>query len=213
MKPKVSDTDHSLKKVRGPYNSKGKDKTKQLVTEETARIVETLYSRRPDMVFTCLKCEYNSTQRGHLKEHVEKHIEGLKYFCSFCNKKSSTSQSLRGHMQKYHWSRSKKKKHGDNHISATTVHCRKILHPQYYWGAIWNISWNIKSITDFGLALLAPILPNKDVIGRNIEGLEYPCNQCENISRSSHNFIDHMRTKNWGLKYLPLQFPCSWLTN
>ena len=102
MKPKVSDTDHSLKKVRGPYNSKGKDKTKQLVTEETARIVETLYSRRPDMVFTCLKCEYTSTQRGHLREHVEKHIEGLKYFCSFCNKKSSTSQSLRGHMQKYH---------------------------------------------------------------------------------------------------------------
>ena len=102
MKPKVSDTDHSWKKVRGPYNSKGKDKTKQLVTEETARIVETLYSRRPDMVFTCLKCEYTSTQRGHLKEHVEKHIEGLKYTCSFCNKKSSTSQSLRGHMQKYH---------------------------------------------------------------------------------------------------------------
>ena len=133
MKPKVSDTDHSLKKVRGPYNSKSKDKTKtkQLVTEETARIVETLYSRRPDMVFTCLKCEYTSIQRGHLKEHVEKHIEGLKYFCSFCNKKSSTSQSLRGHMQKYHWSRSKKKKHGDNHISATTVQC--------YWGAIWNI--------------------------------------------------------------------------
>ena len=171
MKPKVSDTDHSWKKVRGPYNSKGKDKTKQLVTEETARIVETLYSRRPDMVFTCLKCEYTSTQRGHLREHVEKHIEGLKYFCSFCNKKSSTSQSLRGHMQKYHWSRSKKKKHGDNHISATTVHSRR------YYNCILSVTEerfeiylfrNMKSITDFGLALLAPILPNKDVIGGNL---------------------------------------------
>ena len=30
MKPKLSDTDHSLKKVRGPYNSKGKDKTKKI---------------------------------------------------------------------------------------------------------------------------------------------------------------------------------------
>ena len=149
MKPKLSDTDHSLKKVRGPYNSKGKDKTKQLVTEETARIVETLYSRRPDMVFTCLKCEYTSTQRGHLREHVEKHIEGLKYTCSFCNKKSSTSQSLRGHMQKYHWSRSKKKKHGDNYISATTVHSRRYyncilsvteeLHPQCYWGVASSV--------------------------------------------------------------------------
>ena len=171
MKPKVSDTDHSWKKVRGPYNSKGKDKTKQLVTEETARIVETLYSRRPDMVFTCLKCEYTSTQRGHLREHVEKHIEGLKYFCSFCNKKSSTSQSLRGHMQKYHWSRSKKKKHGDNYISATTVHSRR------YYNCILSVTEerfeiylfrNMKSITDFGLALLAPILPNKDVIGGNL---------------------------------------------
>ena len=27
---------------------------------------------------------------------------------------------------------------------------------------------NMKNITDFGLALLAPILPNKDVIGGNL---------------------------------------------
>ena len=36
--------------------------------------------------FYCKVCGYNSRNKGHANEHVEKHIEGLEYPCSICSK-------------------------------------------------------------------------------------------------------------------------------
>ena len=98
IKPKLCQTDNSKIKPKGvsTYN-----KVKSIISEDTARLVETLYKNHNE-VYTCLKCDYTSVYRRNLKEHVEKHIEGLKYQCNLCGKNSSSSHSLRGHLRKYH---------------------------------------------------------------------------------------------------------------
>ena len=72
---KVKEENIKTKPNRTPTK---KEKVKPIIAEETARLVETLYTN-VDGVYACLKCNYNSLQKGHLKEHVEKHIEGLRY--------------------------------------------------------------------------------------------------------------------------------------
>ena len=36
--------------------------------------------------FFCNNCDYTSNHKSHIQDHVEKHIEGLEYPCSACNK-------------------------------------------------------------------------------------------------------------------------------
>ena len=36
--------------------------------------------------FSCKVCGYNTRNKGHANEHVEKHIEGLEYPCNICSK-------------------------------------------------------------------------------------------------------------------------------
>ena len=94
IKPKLCQTgsDIKMRLSRAPTN-----RVKPIIQEEIARQVETLYKKR-----ACLKCPYTSNHRSHLKEHVEKHIEGLKYPCNFCGTVSSSSMSMRVHLRKRH---------------------------------------------------------------------------------------------------------------
>ena len=98
--PKLAQTDD----IKMRYKRRSQtNKVKPIIPEEVVRQVETLYTKLDiHGVFACQKCSYTSTQRCHLKEHVEKHIEGLKYPCSLCGKISSSSLSLRGHLRKHH---------------------------------------------------------------------------------------------------------------
>ena len=98
--PKLAQTDD----IKMRYKRRSQtNKVKPIIPEEVVRQVETLYTKLDiHGVFACQKCSYTSTQRSHLKEHVEKHIEGLKYPCSLCGKISSSSLSLRGHLRKHH---------------------------------------------------------------------------------------------------------------
>ena len=98
IKPKLCQTDNPKIKPKGVSTC---NKVKSIISEETARLVENLYTNH-NGVYTCLKCDYTSVSRGHLKEHVVKHIEGLKYQCNLCGKNLSSSQSFRGHLRKYH---------------------------------------------------------------------------------------------------------------
>ena len=93
IKPKLCPTESSFKiksklgqaenfNIKPDRTPTTKDKVKPIIAEETARLVETLYTNL-NGVYACLKCNYNSLQKGHLKEHVEKHIEGLIYLCNF----------------------------------------------------------------------------------------------------------------------------------
>ena len=60
IKPKLCQTDNSKIKPKGvsTYN-----KVKSIISEETARMVETLYTNHNE-VYTCLKCDYTSVSRG-----------------------------------------------------------------------------------------------------------------------------------------------------
>ena len=72
-----------------------------LIKEETAQMVEKLYENQ-NGIWACLQCAYTSKQRGHLREHVEKHIEGLEYSCNHCGKISRSSHTFRDHLRKKH---------------------------------------------------------------------------------------------------------------
>ena len=50
-----------------------------------------------DKVWTCKVCEFSSHNSGHLREHVEKHVEGVEYPCNLCGKIMRSSASLRSH--------------------------------------------------------------------------------------------------------------------
>ena len=99
VKPKLCQADSF--KIKASIGPTSNEKVKPIISEETARLVETLYKNQ-NGVLSCLKCAYTSIQRSHLKGHVEKHIKGLKYPCNYCGKNASSSQSLRGHLRKYH---------------------------------------------------------------------------------------------------------------
>ena len=78
-----------------------KSKTASSLTEETAQTVEKLYENQNGF-WACLHCAYTSKQRGHLREHVEKHIEGLEYSCQHCGKIFRSSHTFRDHLRKKH---------------------------------------------------------------------------------------------------------------
>ena len=50
--------------------------------------------------YSCTQCEYTTKSKQHMKEHVEKHIEGLEYPCKSCDKVLRSSHSLRDHKSK-----------------------------------------------------------------------------------------------------------------
>ena len=57
---------------------------------------ETLFEKH-DSLWTCNVCGFASTQKGHLAEHVEKHMEGLEFPCNFCGKLLRSTMSFRVH--------------------------------------------------------------------------------------------------------------------
>jgi len=93
-----------IKKEISP-SSKNVRRCKKIVTvrdmSEVDAKIEQLYERR-DGRYHCLSCQYSSLNRAHLKEHVEKHIEGLLYPCQFCDKSFRSKNSFRGHIRIKH---------------------------------------------------------------------------------------------------------------
>jgi tRNA U54 and U55 pseudouridine synthase Pus10 len=52
--------------------------------------------------WTCTVCESKSKKKSHLREHVEKHIEGLEYPCYICGKVMRSYLTLRKHNERIH---------------------------------------------------------------------------------------------------------------
>ena len=91
-------------KTYGAHVSTGtrtKPKVHIEIPEETAKKVESMITKQ-DGSWICLECNYKSTYKGHLKEHAEKHIEGLQYPCNFCGKIMRSYAATRQHIGKYH---------------------------------------------------------------------------------------------------------------
>ena len=77
-----------------PYEQK--PKTASIIEPATMEKIEAMMEKQVDG-YHCTRCGYTSKNPGHLREHVEKHIEGLEYPCNSCNKIMRSSHSFRNH--------------------------------------------------------------------------------------------------------------------
>ena len=62
------------------------DKTVSVSDMSEAEEKIELLIEKIDKLHHCKSCDYSSGTRSHVKEHVERHIEGLSYSCQFCSK-------------------------------------------------------------------------------------------------------------------------------
>ena len=69
--------------------------------EELDQKVEESYSKDSNGFYACHYCEKSFKQRGHIKEHVETHFEGLAFPCSFCDAVLRSRNSLRFHNRQH----------------------------------------------------------------------------------------------------------------
>ena len=83
-----------------PYQQK--PKLNSLIEPATMAIIESMIEKRIDGIYCCTNCGYTSKNQGHMREHVEKHIDGLEYPCNVCNKIMRSSSSLRMHKTQMH---------------------------------------------------------------------------------------------------------------
>ena len=68
---------------------------------ETAKKIEAMM-KKEDYLWRCTVCEYSSRAKTHLKEHVETHIESLRYPCNYCGKVIASKNALRKHILRSH---------------------------------------------------------------------------------------------------------------
>ena len=73
-----------------------KSKPNSIIEPDTMAQIQSLIEKQVDGFF-CTNCGYKSKSSSHMKEHVEKHIEGLEYPCNLCYKVYRSSVSLRMH--------------------------------------------------------------------------------------------------------------------
>ena len=71
-------------------------KPKVHIANEILQMRETMFEKLEGL-WTCKVCNFSSKQSTHLREHVEKHIEGAEYPCDQCGKVMRSSKSLRCH--------------------------------------------------------------------------------------------------------------------
>ena len=72
--------------------------------EDLDQKIEESFSKDSNGFFACHYCEKSSKNRGHLKEHVESHFEGLSFLCTFCDTILRSRVSLRLHNKRQHYS-------------------------------------------------------------------------------------------------------------
>ena len=64
--------------------------------------IEDSYTKDTSGNFTCHYCGKSFYKSGHVKEHVESHISGLSFPCTFCDSILRSRLSLRKHIQRNH---------------------------------------------------------------------------------------------------------------
>ena len=69
--------------------------------EELDIEIEKRMEKQADGKWLCLKCGRIYQRKGHLKEHVETHIDGLKFPCQNCDKVLRSRNTLRSHKNNY----------------------------------------------------------------------------------------------------------------
>ena len=69
--------------------------------EELDQKVEESYFKDSDGRYACHHCSKSFVNRGHIKEHVEIHFEGLSFPCTFCDKILRSRTALRFHNKRH----------------------------------------------------------------------------------------------------------------
>jgi len=105
LKSHIKDSEHILQNF-GDFLGK-QEITKTETYFETPRYPATVgpgtLMEEVEGVWTCKVCGKDTKlNKGHMKSHVETHIEGLQYTCTICNKTYKTKDVLRGHFNKVH---------------------------------------------------------------------------------------------------------------
>ena len=70
--------------------------------EELDSRIEQEILKGSDGLWQCGRCPKVAKHKGHIKEHVEKHFEGLSFPCNFCDKVCRSRVSLRLHDLRAH---------------------------------------------------------------------------------------------------------------
>ena len=71
------------------------------IDPDTLAKIDSMVEKRADG-YSCNQCEHTAKTRQHMREHVEKHIEGLQYSCNFCDRVLRSSHALRSHKSRNH---------------------------------------------------------------------------------------------------------------
>ena len=96
----LSNMKHESQTNEGKVDTSQTKPTASIDSSTMAQIESMMEERGIDGLYACNNCGYTSKQKCHMKEHIEKHIEGLEYPCSSCNKIMRSSLSLRNHQRK-----------------------------------------------------------------------------------------------------------------
>ena len=75
---------------------------RSMTTEEIDAKIKELYHKE-DGAWRCKACDYStSNTSGHMKMHIETHLDGLSYTCPSCSKEFRSKPSLKNHVYLYH---------------------------------------------------------------------------------------------------------------
>ena len=74
-------------------------KTSSSIEPDTRARIESLFEKSTEG-YNCTKCGYTTKRLCHMKDHVQKHIEGLEYPCNICKRTFKSSPSFREHKRR-----------------------------------------------------------------------------------------------------------------
>ena len=100
---KTSSKENSRKETKVEYQGQSAVAPMQVNHRQSKRIDPDTLARVDSMIekqsdgYSCTQCGHAAQKKFHIREHIEKHIEGLEYPCNSCGKVLRSSHSLRDH--------------------------------------------------------------------------------------------------------------------
>ena len=95
------DQTRTRRQSRTPVNDITKFNVGSWTPDEIEQKTTDLYEKR-DRAFSCLACEYTTSERANVRRHIEVHFDGLLYTCSICSKEFRSKNSLIKHKSTVH---------------------------------------------------------------------------------------------------------------
>ena len=99
--PKIKQEEEDRKLEEKAKTIQKREKQTIPIDPETRATIDSMIKRQEDGLYTCTECDYTSMISGHMKEHVEKHIQGLEYPCRSCDKVLGSSTGWRKHKRSH----------------------------------------------------------------------------------------------------------------